>query len=77
MSANWNRPYRIMGLLLGIFLVVVFFAANVSYGATGIKISLVIGSFIDYDGSREHIIVQTIRFPRALVAMMVGCCLAV
>jgi ABC-type Fe3+-siderophore transport system permease subunit len=28
--------------------------------------------FIQFDGSREHLIIRTVRFPRSLLAMLVG-----
>jgi iron complex transport system permease protein len=71
------RPSRGTGLLTGLLLVLVCLAFSVSYGAAEITLSTVYDSFVQFDGSREHLIVQTVRIPRALVAMMVGCCLAV
>ncbi|MBD2870551.1 iron ABC transporter permease [Paenibacillus sp. IB182493] len=40
-----------------------------------IAMGTVFDAFTSYDGSREHLIVRTVRVPRALMAMMVGACL--
>jgi iron complex transport system permease protein len=77
MRVFWFRPSLAVGLFFGFLLVFVFLAISISSGTTGITLRTVYDSFTQFDGSREHLIVQTVRVPRALVTMMVGCCLAV
>ena len=36
-----------------------------------------IDAFTNYNGSNEHIIIQTVRLPRALIAAAVGASLAI
>lgn len=77
MRVFWFRPSLAVGLFFGFLLVFVFLAISISSGTTGITLRTVYDSFAQFDGSREHLIVQTVRVPRALVTMMVGSCLAV
>jgi iron complex transport system permease protein len=77
MHVAWFRPSLAVGLIVGILIVLMSFAASVTYGTAEIDLKTVYGSFTDFDGSREHLIIRTIRVPRALVAMMVGASLAV
>jgi iron complex transport system permease protein len=52
-------------------------AASIAFGVTNIPLSAVWESFIASDGSNEHLIIQTTRIPRALIAASVGASLAV
>lgn len=67
---------RIAGILLGLVLVAACLCASIAFGKQPIPIATVFHSLIAFDGSREHLIVQTVRIPRALIAMTVGACLA-
>ncbi|MCY8507726.1 iron ABC transporter permease, partial [Bacillus atrophaeus] len=51
--------------------------ASVVYGYTDTSWGLVYQAFTSFDGSNEHLIVQNVRLPRALVATAVGASLAV
>jgi iron complex transport system permease protein len=73
----WFRPSLAVGLFFGLLLVIFFLAISISSGTSGMALRTVYESFVQFDGSREHLIVQTVRVPRALVTMMVGSCLAV
>lgn len=68
---------RIVGLLLGIFFVVLCFSVSVALGKANIGIPVIVDALLSFDGSREHLIVRTVRVPRALIALAVGACLAV
>ncbi|WP_068618552.1 FecCD family ABC transporter permease [Paenibacillus tuaregi] len=50
---------------------------SVAFGVTNIPFHNVLESFLHYNGSNEHLIIQTTRVPRALIAASVGACLAV
>jgi len=67
---------RFAGLMLGLLLVSICFGISVVFGKHPIPLSTVWNSVIGFDGSREHLIVHTVRVPRALIAMSVGACLA-
>ncbi|MDJ0726372.1 MAG: iron ABC transporter permease [Prochloraceae cyanobacterium] len=46
-------------------------------GTADISLNQVYAALTAYDGSREHLIVRTVRIPRSLIAIMVGAALAV
>ncbi|MFC7365439.1 MULTISPECIES: FecCD family ABC transporter permease [Bhargavaea] len=50
---------------------------SIVLGYTDTSIQTAIDAFTSFDGSNEHIIVQSIRLPRALIAASVGACLAI
>ncbi|HLP88075.1 MAG TPA: iron ABC transporter permease [Nostocaceae cyanobacterium] len=58
-------------ILLGCLLI------SVVYGAVDVSWSNIYQSFIDFDNSREHLIIQTVRLPRSLLAILVGAAVAV
>ena len=59
------------------FGVVVLAIASMILGYTGISWDDVTSAFTAYDGSREHIVVMEMRFPRVVLAMLVGASLGV
>ncbi|MGG4145949.1 iron ABC transporter permease [Paenibacillus algorifonticola] len=63
---------RLMGIVLGIVFVILGLAASIAVGKSMLPLHTVIDAFISFDGSREHLIVRSVRVPRALMAMMVG-----
>ncbi|WP_312110542.1 FecCD family ABC transporter permease [Brevibacillus reuszeri] len=67
---------RISGLIVLIVLVVLGFFANIVLGLSPIKLPVIFDAMTAFDGSREHLIVHSVRIPRALIAAMVGCSLA-
>ncbi|CAH1197611.1 putative siderophore transport system permease protein YfiZ [Paenibacillus plantiphilus] len=67
---------KLTGLCVGIVLVICSLAASIMLGSTKINLQTVIEAFTAFDGSREHLIVRSVRLPRALIAMMVGASLA-
>ncbi|WP_163182970.1 MULTISPECIES: iron ABC transporter permease [Neobacillus] len=66
-----------LGLVAAIFLLIGFMCASVIYGYTDTSWRLAIDSFTHYNGSNEHIIIQTVRIPRAFIAAAVGASLAI
>ena len=65
------------GLLVGMGVLVACLLASVRFGAAEIGMASVISAFTDYDGSEEHLIIRTLRVPRALIAALVGASLGV
>ncbi len=66
-----------LGLLAAIFLMLGFMCASVVFGYTDTSWRTAIDSFIHFNGSNKHIIIQTVRIPRALIAAAVGASLAI
>lgn len=58
-----------------VILVIIMFTAmicSVIYGYTETSWRVAIDSFVNFDGSNEHIIIQQVRIPRALIGACVG-----
>lgn len=68
---------RLTGIMLGILFVLAGLAASIAVGKSMVPLSTVIDAFTSFDGSREHLIIRSVRVPRALMAMMVGASLGV
>ena len=73
-SSNWGRVF---GILVGILFVVLLIWSSIILGLTKITPQMVINSFIDFNGSNEHIIIRDTRIPRAFIAAAVGASLAI
>jgi iron complex transport system permease protein len=67
----------LLGLLVCGGVLLLCLLASVRFGVAEIGNGDVISAFTDYDGSTEHLIIRTLRVPRALVAALVGASLAV
>ncbi|WP_430624099.1 FecCD family ABC transporter permease [Polycladospora coralii] len=65
------------GLVIGTLLVLILMALSISVGITEIPMTTVIESFINMDGSNEHLIIQDTRISRTLLAVIVGASLAI
>lgn len=72
-----SRYALVFGLPVGLGLLVLSLLASVRFGAANVGTAEVIRAFTDYDGSQSDIIIRTLRVPRAIVAALVGACLAV
>ncbi|OAB32471.1 iron ABC transporter [Paenibacillus macquariensis subsp. defensor] len=69
---------RLLGLACSLFILGVAVICSVIYGVTDIPLSSIWESFVHYDySSQEHLIIQTVRVPRALIAVAAGGSLAV
>ncbi|QCR31085.1 iron ABC transporter permease [Lysinibacillus sp. SGAir0095] len=69
--------FKLLGLFAAILLMLWLVIASIIFGYTDTSWRTAIESFSHYNGSNEHIIIQTVRIPRALIAAMVGACLAI
>lgn len=76
---NWNKPKisPLAGLILGILILLTCLVYSVTLGAAEISINKILESFLIFDGSYEHLVIQTVRLPRSLIALLVGSALAV
>lgn len=66
-----------VGLGLGMFLLSVCFLTSILLGAADISPLTVWQSLTQFDGSTNHLIIRTVRLPRAIMAVVVGAALAV
>ncbi len=64
-------------LLIGGSLLVLGILLSVVIGVADIKIQTVLESVLSFNQSKEHLIVRTLRLPRAMLAVFVGANLAV
>ncbi|PLZ27406.1 FecCD family ABC transporter permease [Fischerella thermalis] len=67
----------LLGLVLGLCILLICLVYSVTLGAADIPLDKILASFIAFDGSYEHLVVQTVRLPRVLIAILVGSALAV
>lgn len=66
-----------VGLVLLIVILLICLVYSVTLGAAKIPVEKILESFITSDGSYEHLVIQTVRLPRSLIAILVGSALAV
>ncbi|NDJ21045.1 iron chelate uptake ABC transporter family permease subunit [Nostoc sp. B(2019)] len=67
----------LFGLVLGLCILLICLVYSVTLGAAEIPLGKTLTSFIAFDGSYQHLVIQTVRLPRSLVAILVGSALAV
>jgi iron complex transport system permease protein len=72
-----NSTQRWAGLFLALTLLLVLMGFSIVYGYTNTTWKMAIDAFTVFDGSNEHIIIQSVRLPRALIAASVGASLAI
>lgn len=68
---------KILGLLIGIILFSVFSCISIVYGYTDTTWKMAFQAFTAFDGSSEHLIIQTVRLPRALIGACIGASLGI
>ncbi|MDF2722340.1 MAG: iron transporter, permease protein [Paenibacillus sp.] len=68
---------KLAGLLAGVAALLICFGLSVALGKSPVPLYAVWDAVAAFEsGNRDHLIVQTVRIPRALIAMTVGACLA-
>ncbi|WP_394139690.1 FecCD family ABC transporter permease [Cytobacillus oceanisediminis] len=72
-----TNSLRWAGLFLALLLLLVLMSFSIVYGYTDTTWKMAIDAFTQFDGSNEHIIIQSVRLPRALIAAAVGASLAI
>ncbi len=73
-----NNRNKLLGLLTCLLLFMISFIASIVFGVTKISFSEAYHSFIHYDEENlQHVIIATTRLPRAIIATVIGCCLAI
>ncbi|PAE25649.1 iron ABC transporter permease [Bacillus sp. 7894-2] len=72
-----TNSLRWAGLLAAVLLLLVLMSFSIVYGYTDTTWKMAIDAFTNFDGTNEHIIIQSVRLPRALIAASVGASLAI
>ncbi|RAK16609.1 iron complex transport system permease protein [Anoxybacillus vitaminiphilus] len=67
---------RLVGFIFFVLLLLVSIGISIVYGYTDTSWKTAIEAFTNNNGSNEHIIIETVRLPRALIAAAVGASLA-
>lgn len=76
-GALWPRAWRVPGLTVGLGLLLLCMLLSVALGSMSIRPGTAWTALVAFDGSAEHIIVRSLRLPRAFIATGVGAALAV
>lgn len=66
-----------IGLFIVVLLMIFCMWASVIFGYTDTSWQLAIDAFKNNNGSNEHLIIQTVRLPRALIVAAAGASLAI
>ncbi|WP_340372432.1 iron ABC transporter permease [Peribacillus sp. FSL E2-0218] len=72
-----NTWQKWMGLFITILLLLFLVCSSIVYGYTNTTWHMAIDAFTHFDGSNEHIVIQSVRLPRALIASAIGASLAI
>jgi iron complex transport system permease protein len=76
-SSKFAHRSRWIGLGLGAIVLVICLVYSITLGARDIPLRTILESFVSFDQSFDHLVIQTVRLPRSLMAMAVGVALAV
>lgn len=76
-SGKSVRRSRWFGLMLGAIVLLICLVYSITLGAKDIPLGTILESFTTFDNSFDHLVIQTMRLPRSLMAMAVGAALAV
>ena len=72
-----SRAGLLLGLGVGLALLTLAMLASIAFGAADIDALSVWRAITAFDGSTDHLIIRTLRLPRALTAALVGAALGV
>ncbi len=72
-----NNSSKSLALIVGTLLLLICMGISIVYGYANTSIQMTIESFTQFNNSNEHIIIQNVRIPRALIATCVGASLAI
>jgi iron complex transport system permease protein len=76
-SSSFSPPKHIALLVFGAIVLIICLIYSVTLGARDIPLETIIKSFTEFDRSFDHLVIQTLRLPRSLMAVAVGASLAV
>lgn len=77
LRARQRRPLLWLGLPLCFGVLALALMASIAFGAADIGAATVWNALFYFDGSTDHLIIRTLRVPRALVAALVGAALGI
>ncbi len=72
-----NNRQRFLGLILAILLLLFLICVSIVYGYTDTTWKMAWDAFQSNNGSNEHLVIETVRLPRAFIAAAVGSSLAI
>ncbi|MGE7183740.1 FecCD family ABC transporter permease [Peribacillus sp. NPDC006672] len=72
-----NSRQKWMGLFVTIILLLFLLCSSIVYGYTNTTWQMAIDAFTHFNGTNEHIVIQSVRLPRALIASAIGASLAI
>ncbi|ASS94865.1 FecCD family ABC transporter permease [Peribacillus simplex] len=72
-----NSWQKWMGLFITILLLLFLLCSSIVYGYTDTTWKMAIDAFTHFNGTNEHIVIQSVRLPRALIASAIGASLAI
>ncbi len=71
-----NSRQKLSTLMIAMIILFILIGMSIVYGYTDTTIKTAISAFTDFNGSNEHIIIESVRLPRSFIAATVGSCLA-
>lgn len=71
------RLSTLTGLGIGAIVLLICLLYSITLGARDIPLRIILESFTTFDNSFDHLVIQTVRLPRSLMAIAVGAALAV
>jgi iron complex transport system permease protein len=77
LSPSKSLVHLSLGLLLGCVILLGCLLLSILLGAANIDAGTVWQALFQFDGSTDHLIIRTVRLPRAILAVVVGAALAV
>ncbi|MGM7681290.1 FecCD family ABC transporter permease [Cytobacillus sp. Hm23] len=72
-----NNRGKMFGLITSLCILLLCIGLSIILGYTDTGVQTAIEAFQQFDGSNEHIIIQQVRLPRALIAAVIGSSLAI
>lgn len=72
-----TRAQKIIGLLICLIFFIAGIICSIAFGVINISWHTIVESYTTFNGSQEHLIIQTARMPRAFIAAIAGASLAV
>ncbi|MCS7464439.1 iron ABC transporter permease [Paenibacillus doosanensis] len=72
-----SQQAKIAGLIFFVLICLASAAASIMFGVNNYSWNTVVEAYTAFNGSNDHLIIQTTRIPRALIAVTVGASLAV
>uniref|UniRef100_B8HXA2 Transport system permease protein n=1 Tax=Cyanothece sp. (strain PCC 7425 / ATCC 29141) TaxID=395961 RepID=B8HXA2_CYAP4 len=76
-SGQLSSRSRWLGLGCGVIALLICLIYSVTLGAKDISLRVILESFTAFDHSFDHLVIQTVRLPRSLMAIGVGAALSV